>query len=246
MPHPIRSSSRGQRVLENMRANSATTCFARVRATNILRELSVAMALTHPSGFADAVTRAPMSAGVSSGIEARQRRSLVKDPMCLDRPTTYGGGFECTRQALEGRSSNFQENLRQLSLWNPALHLLRPSRLHLHRPLNSWSKRSARQTGEHGRPIPFRPCNMLSRLSDQRNSLLWIRCRLSFVRQDSSRSFAQQVLRDCLGTVQVRCANFPNRSWPNRHWAFFLTLASERPTSARPNSARIKVLPFFT
>ena len=57
-------------------------------------------------------------------------------------------------------------------LWNPALHLLRPSRLHLHRRLNSWSKRSARQTGEHGRPIPFRPCNMLSRLSDQRNSLL--------------------------------------------------------------------------
>ena len=31
-------------------------------------------------------------------------------------------------------------------------------------------------------------------------------------------------LRDCLGTVQVRCANLPNRSWPNRHWAVFLTV----------------------
>ena len=88
---------------------------------------------------------------------------------------------------------------------------------------------------------------MLSRLSDQRNSLLWIRCRLRFVRQNSSRSFAQQVLGDCMGTVQVRCANLPNRSWPNRLWAFFLTLAScGRPTSAGPTSARIKVLPFFT
>ena len=55
---------------------------------------------TPPSGFADGVTRAPMSAAVSSGIEVRQRHSLVKDPMCLDRPTTYGGVLECTRQAL--------------------------------------------------------------------------------------------------------------------------------------------------
>ena len=52
------------------------------------------------SVLANAATRAPMSAGVSSGIEARQRHSLVKDPMCLDRPTTYGGVPECTRQAL--------------------------------------------------------------------------------------------------------------------------------------------------
>ena len=131
-------------------------------------------------------------------------------------------------------------------LWNPALHLWRPSRLHLHRRLNSWRKRSARQTGEHGRPIPFRPSNMLSRLSDQWNSLLWIRCRLCFVRQNSSRSFAEQVLGDCLGTVQVRCANLPNRSWPNRHWAFFLTSAScGRPTSAKHNSVRIRVLAFL-
>ena len=79
-----------------MRASSATIGFARVRATNILRELSVAVALTPPSVLANAATRAPMSAGVSSGIEARQRDSLVKDPMCLDRPTTYGGVPECT------------------------------------------------------------------------------------------------------------------------------------------------------
>ena len=192
-----------------------------------------------------------MSAAVSSGIEARQRHSLVKDPMCLDRPITYGSVPECTRQALArgprgalfrlpGKSSGQRRSAwTRHSLWNPALFRPRSSRLHLHRRLNSWSKRSARQTGEQGRPAPFRPCNMLSWLSDQRNSLLWIRCRLSFVRQDSSRSFAQQVLRD-----QVRCANLPNR--PNRQWAFFLTVAScGRPTSARHNSARIKVLAFW-
>ena len=200
-----------------------------------------------------------MSAGVSSGIEVRQRHSLVNDPMCLDRPATYGGVPECTRQALArgprgalfrlpGKSEGQRRSARtQHALWNPALHRPRPSRLRLIRRLNSWSKRSARQTSEHGRLVPFRPCNMLSRRSDQRNSLLWIRCRSSFVRQDSSRSFAPQFLGDCLGTVQVRCANLPNRSWPNRHWAFFLTLAScGRPTSVRPNSARIRVLAFWS
>ena len=108
----------------------------------------------------------------------------------------------------------------QHSLWNPALPLLRPSRLYVHRRLNCWSKRSARQTGEHGRPIPFRPSNMLSRLSDHRNPLLWIRCRLSFVRRNSPRSFAQQFLGIAwapstfvLPTCQTDIGHFP-RLWP--------------------------------
>ena len=81
MLHTIRSNSRGQRILENMRANSTTTGFARVRATDIFffkkKKLPVAVALTPPSGFANAVTRAPMNAGVSSGTEAPQRRRTV-------------------------------------------------------------------------------------------------------------------------------------------------------------------------
>ena len=89
-----------------------------LRITSLNESYQILMLL---SGFANAVTRAPMSAGVSSGTEARQRHSLVKDPMCLDRPTTHGGIPESTQQALardlEGRSSDFRKIFASTSEW---------------------------------------------------------------------------------------------------------------------------------
>ena len=137
--HTIRSSSRGQRKLENMCANSATGGFARVRATDIHKKKHpFAVALTPPSGFANAVARAPMSAGVSSGIEARPSTQPRKRIQCVWIVQQHAEVFlqapgRPPQGGLEGRSSDFPENLLRQHrrgphyLWNPALHLRRHS-----------------------------------------------------------------------------------------------------------------------